>query len=516
MKLILPHKNDFSSSLVVFLVALPLCLGIAFATGLPAITGVISGIAGGLIVGLLSGSQLSVSGPAAGLIVVVTTAISSLNNDLNLFFTSVFLAGILQIIFGVLRVGFFGEFVPTSVIKGMMAAIGFILIFKQIPHLVGYDGDYEGDENFIQADGNNTITELFHASVHSEAVVIGLTCMLLLIFFDSKRMKNTLLLKIAPPFLIVVLVGIILNVTSKYLGITEQLEAEHFIQLPSLDTASSLFIWNKLNLENFFNSTVWVQATIIAIVASLETLLNIEATDKFDDQKRITPPNRELLAQGIGNAASGLFGGLPVTSVVVRSSSNRLAGGKTKWSAFMHGIWLLMAVLFLGPYLNMVPLSALAAILIMVGYKLTKPAIFKDIWKEGIAQFLPFIATFLAIYFSDMLKGVIVGLAFGLFFVIRSNFKSAIRVTKGDNNDSLLRFRKEVSFLNKPALKKALLKIPEGSFLLIDARKCEFMDPDILEILQDFIVSAKVKNIRIELNKNNWGELPEVLKNIKL
>jgi MFS superfamily sulfate permease-like transporter len=261
---------------------------------------------------------------------------------------------------------------------------------------------------------------------------------------------------------------------------------------------------------------VWVQAAIIAIVASLETLLNIEATDKFDDEKRITPPNRELLAQGIGNAASGLFGGLPVTSVVVRSSSNRLAGAKTKWSAFMHGVWLLMAVLFLGPYLNMVPLSALAAILIMVGFKLTKPVIFRDLWKEGIAQFLPFIATFLAIYFSDMLKGVMVGLAFGLFFVIRSNFKSAIRVTKGDNNDAILRFRKEVSFLNKPALKKALMKIPEGSFLLIDARKCEFMDPDILEIIQNFIVSSKSKNIRIELNKNNWGELPEVLKTIKL
>ena len=496
--------------------ALPLCLGIAFATGLPAITGVVAGISGGLIVGLISGSQLSVSGPAAGLIVVVTTALSSLNNDLNLFFTSVFLAGLIQLFFGAIRLGFLGEFVPTSVIKGMMAAIGFILIFKQIPHLVGYDGDFEGDEDFFQADGNNTITEIFHATIHSEAIVIGLVCLLLLIFLDSKRMKDSLLLKIAPPFLIVVAIGILLNLTSKYFGIAEQLEAEHMIQLPPLETASNLFIWNKLDLVNFINPNVWVQASIIAIVASLETLLNIEATDKFDEQKRITPPNRELFAQGIGNAASGLLGGLPVTSVVVRSSSNRLAGAKTKWSAFMHGVWLLMAVLFLGTYLNLVPLSALAAILIMVGYKLTKPAIFRDLWKEGIAQFLPFIATFLAIYFSDMLKGVIVGLAFGLFFVIRSNFKSAIRVTKGDNNDSLLRFRKEVSFLNKPALKKALLKIPEGSFLLIDARKCEFMDPDILEILQDFIVSSKVKNIRIELNKNNWGELPEVLKTIKL
>ncbi|MEY3836110.1 MAG: hypothetical protein RI989_1538, partial [Bacteroidota bacterium] len=418
MKFITPHKNDISASLVVFLVALPLCLGIAFATGLPAITGVIAGIAGGLIVGTISGSQLSVSGPAAGLIVVVTTAISSLNNDLSLFFTAVMLAGVIQIIFGILKTGFLGEFIPTSVIKGMMAAIGFILIFKQIPHLVGFDGDFEGDEDFFQKDGNNTITELFHATIHSEAVLIGLTCLILLIVLDLPKLKNTVLLKIVPPFLIVVIVGIVLNLTSAYLGVQEQLSNEHLIQLPDLSTASNLFLWNNFNFANFLNPLIWIQAAIIAIVASLETLLNIEATDKFDDQKRITPPNRELFAQGIGNAFSGFFGG-----VVVRSSSNRLAGAKTKWSAMLHGLWLLCAILFLGPFLNLVPLSALAAILIMVGYKLTKPAIFRDLWREGISQFLPFVATFLAIYFSDMLKGVLIGLAFGLFFVIRSNFK---------------------------------------------------------------------------------------------
>jgi MFS superfamily sulfate permease-like transporter len=516
MKFTTPHKNDISASLVVFLVALPLCLGIAFATGLPAITGVIAGIAGGLIVGTISGSQLSVSGPAAGLIVVVTTAISTLNNDLSLFFTAVMLAGVIQIILGILKTGFLGEFIPTSVIKGMMAAIGFILIFKQIPHLIGFDGDFEGDEDFFQKDGNNTITELFHATIHSEAVLIGLTCLILLIILDLPKLKNTVLLKIVPPFLIVVIVGIILNLTSSYLGIHEQLTSEHLIQLPDLSTASNLFLWNNFNFANFLNPLIWIQAAIIAIVASLETLLNIEATDKFDEQKRITPPNRELFAQGIGNAFSGFFGGLPVTSVVVRSSSNRLAGAKTKWSAVLHGVWLLCAVLFLGPFLNLVPLSALAAILIMVGYKLTKPSIFKAIWKDGIAQFLPFIATFLAIYFSDMLKGVLIGLAFGLFFVIRSNFKSAIRLTKGDNNDTLLRFRKEVSFLNKPTLKKILMTIPENSYLLIDARKCEFMDQDIIEIIQDFVINSKSKNITIELNKNNWGELPEVLKSIKL
>jgi MFS superfamily sulfate permease-like transporter len=516
MKFNLPHQNDYSSSLVVFLVALPLCLGIAFASGLPAITGVISGICGGLLVGAISGSQQSVSGPAAGLLVVVTTAISSLNNDLSLFFTAVLLAGIIQIVLGIFKTGFLGGFIPTSVIKGMMASIGFILIFKQIPHLIGFDGDFEGDEDFFQRDGNNTISEIFHATVHSEAVLIGLSCLILLIILDIPRIKNSVILKIAPPFLVVVILGVLLNMTSSFIGVKEQLENEHLIQLPPLNTAADLFLWKNFNFGNLSNSTVWIQAFIIAIVASLETLLNIEATDKFDEEKRITPPNRELIAQGIGNAFSGLFGGLPVTSVVVRSSSNRLAGAKTKWSAILHGFWLLCAILFLGKYLNLVPLSALAAILIFVGYKLTKPAIFRELWTKGIPQFLPFIATFLAIYFSDMLRGVLIGIAFGMFFVIRSNFRSAFRITTGDNNDFLLRFRTEVSFLNKPALKKALMLVPINSCLFIDARKCDFMDPDIIEIIQDFVISSKLKNIRIELNKNNWGELPEVLKTIKI
>jgi len=516
MKFNLPHQNDYSSSLVVFLVALPLCLGIAFASGLPAITGVISGICGGLLVGAISGSQQSVSGPAAGLLVVVTTAISSLNNDLSLFFTAVLLAGIIQIVLGIFKTGFLGGFIPTSVIKGMMASIGFILIFKQIPHLIGFDGDFEGDEDFFQRDGNNTISEIFHATVHSEAVLIGLSCLILLIILDIPQIKNSVILKIAPPFLVVVILGVLLNMTSSFIGVKEQLENEHLIQLPPLNTAADLFLWKNFNFGNLSNSTVWIQAFIIAIVASLETLLNIEATDKFDEEKRITPPNRELIAQGIGNAFSGLFGGLPVTSVVVRSSSNRLAGAKTKWSAILHGFWLLCAILFLGKYLNLVPLSALAAILIFVGYKLTKPAIFRELWTKGIPQFLPFIATFLAIYFSDMLRGVLIGIAFGMFFVIRSNFRSAFRITTGDNNDFLLRFRTEVSFLNKPALKKALMLVPINSCLFIDARKCDFMDPDIIEIIQDFVISSKLKNIRIELNKNNWGELPEVLKTIKI
>ena len=327
---------------------------------------------------------------------------------------------------------------------------------------------------------------------------------------------SSIVLKIAPPFLVVVVLGIFLNLYSSFFGITEQLGNEHLIQLPPLSTAADLFLWNKFSLDSLLNSAVWMQAFIIAIVASLETILNIEATDKFDEEKRITPPNRELVAQGIGNIFSGLFGGLPVTSVVVRSSSNRLAGAKTKWSAILHGFWLLCAILFLGQYLNLVPLSALAAILIFVGFKLTKPSIFRDLWFEGISQFLPFIATFLAIYFSDMLKGVLIGIAFGMFFIIRTNFKSAIQITKGDNNDILLRFRKDVSFLNKPLLKKTFMRIPPNSYLLIDARKCEFMDPDIIEIIQDFVISSKSKNIRIELNKNNWGELPQVLKTLKL
>lgn len=510
------HPQDLYSSLVVFIVALPLCLGIAHASGVSPLSGIVAGIIGGIIVGLISKSNISVSGPAAGLIVVLTTAISSLGGDFNLLFASVLVAGVFQVIFGILRLGFLGEFVPSSVIKGMMAAIGFILIFKQLPHLIGFDKDYEGDESFFQEDGHNTFSELLYSSTHSEAVFIGVICLLILIFFESKYAKKNPILNRIPALLLVVLVGVFLNQFSYLLGISEQLEGEHLIQLPNLIQTEEPVYFLFFHTSDFLNPLVLMNAFIIAVVASLESLLNLEAADKMDTQKRVTPPNRELIAQGFGNTISGLFGGLPVTSVVVRSSANFFAGAKTKTSAILHGVWLLIAVVFLAKTLNLIPLAALAAILIMVGYKLTKPSVFKSIWKAGLAQFLPFIATFLGVVFTDLLKGVVIGIIVGLYYVIRSNFHSAIRVTKGDNNDYLIRFRKEVSFLNKALLKRKLSEIAPNSFILIDATKCEFMDPDIIEIIRDFHTFAKTNNIDIEFNKNDWGEIPKHFQTISI
>jgi MFS superfamily sulfate permease-like transporter len=300
------------------------------------------------------------------------------------------------------------------------------------------------------------------------------------------------------------------------LGISEQLEGEHLIQLPNLIQTEEPVYFLFFHTSDFLNPLVLMNAFIIAVVASLESLLNLEAADKMDTQKRVTPPNRELIAQGFGNTISGLFGGLPVTSVVVRSSANFFAGAKTKTSTILHGVWLLIAVVFLAKTLNLIPLAALAAILIMVGYKLTKPSVFKSIWKAGLAQFLPFIATFLGVVFTDLLKGVVIGIIVGLYYVIRSNFHSAIRVTQGNNNDYLIRFRKEVSFLNKALLKRKLSEIAPNSFILIDATKCEFMDPDIIEIIRDFHTFAKTNNIDIEFNKNDWGEIPKHFQTISI
>jgi MFS superfamily sulfate permease-like transporter len=507
---------DLYSSLVVFIVALPLCLGIAHASGVSPLAGIVAGISGGIIVGLVSKSSLSVSGPAAGLIVVITTAISSLNGDLNLLFASIVVAGLLQILFGFFKFGFLGEFVPSSVIKGMMAAIGFILIFKQFPHLIGFDKDYEGDESFFQEDGHNTFSELLYSSTHTEAVFIGVICLLTLIFFESKYIKKSTVLSKIPSLLLVVVLGVILNQLSHFIGISEQLEGEHLIQLPNLIKSEEPIYFLFFHTSDFLHPLVLLNGVIIAVVASLESLLNLEASDKMDVQKRVTPANRELIAQGLGNTVSGLFGGLPVTSVVVRSSANYFAGAKTKSSTILHGFWLVFAVVFFANTLNLIPLSALAAILIMVGYKLTKPSVFKAIWKAGLAQFLPFIATFLGVVFTDLLKGVVIGIIVGLYYVIRSNFHSAIRVTKGDNKDYLIRFRKEVSFLNKSLLKRELAQINSDSFVLIDATKCEFMDPDIIEIIRDFNVFSASKNIVVEFNKNDWGEIPKYFQNISI
>lgn len=496
-------KNDLPASLVVFLVALPLCLGIALGSQAPLFSGIIAGIIGGIVVGLLSGSQLSVSGPAAGLTTIVAAAILKLP-AFEAFLIAVVICGFFQLILGFLKAGIIGDYVPSSVIKGMLAAIGLILILKQFPHLIGYDKDFEGDESFLQPDNENTFTELFRSVgfLSPVAVLIGVLSLGFQFFWESFTSKRKGIIKMIPAPLIVVMIGVSLNELFKANGSAFAIAEEHMVNIPvaaSTDEFLSFFRfpdWSKILLKD-----VWIAGFTLALVASLETLLSLEAVDDLDPYQRASPTNRELKAQGIGNIVSGLIGGLPITSVIVRSSANVNAGARTKMSAVYHGGLLLLSVALIPGLLNLIPKSALAAILIYTGYKLAKPALFVAYFKKGWDQFLPFAITVLAILLTDLLIGVLIGIAAGLFFVMRSNFRSAVFMIN-DGNKFLVRLRKDVSFLNKPIIKSKLENIPEDTFVLIDAGKADFIDKDVIEVIEDFMMHAHLKNITVELKKS--------------
>lgn len=489
---------DIPAAIVVFLVALPLCLGVAVASDAAPITGIIAGMVGGIVIGLLSGSQLSVSGPAAGLTAIVASAIGKLPTY-EVFLVAVVLAGVFQVLLGFLKAGVIGDFIPNSVIKAMLAAIGLILILKQFPHLVGYDVDPEGDESFFQKDNENTFTEIGNALARFTpgAIVIGLVSVGILLLFERKFIKKQAIFKFIPGPLVVVAAGILLNTLFKSSFPGLALGAEHLVQLDAFNNPLDFFkALPSPDFSGILNKDVFIVAITIALVASIETLLSIEAVDKIDPQKRISPTNRELKAQGIGNMVSGLLGGLPVTSVIVRSSANVSAGGKSKLSTITHGVLLLLSVLFIPGLLNLIPLSALAAVLILTGYKLAKISIFKEYYKKGWDQFIPFIVTVVAILLTDLLVGIFIGLLVGVYFVLRSNYKSAIFTIK-DEYRYLIRFRKEVTFLNKASLKAHLERIPDNTAVLIDATKSEFIDTDIVELVNDFIVNAETRGIRV-------------------
>ncbi len=496
--------SDFPASIVVFLVALPLCLGVAVASDAAPITGLIAGMVGGIVVGFLSGSSLSVSGPAAGLTAIVATAINKMPTY-EIFLVSVVLAGVFQLLLGFLRAGIIGDFIPNSVIKGMLAAIGIILILKQMPHLVGYDMVPEGDISFVQTGDENTFTTLLHAvkRFNAGAIIIGFVSVGILLLFDSKALKAIKVFKLIPGALLVVLAGIGLNALFQLFFPELSLEKEHLVQLDAFDTPVAFF--RSLPFPNFsaiFDKEVLLTGFTIALVASIETLLSLEAVDKIDPQKRISPTNRELKAQGIGNMVSGLLGGIPLTSVIVRSSANVTSGGKTKLSAMMHGGWLLLSVLFIPGVLNLIPLSALAAILILTGYKLAKIKLFREHFQAGLNQFIPFVVTILAILLTDLLIGILIGMITGFFFVLRSNFVAGIFLQK-DEGRYLIRFRRNVSFLNKATLKAMLGKIPNDSAVLFDASKSEFMDNDIVDLVNDFVVNAATRDIRVYFKQIN-------------
>ncbi|MEO2051757.1 SulP family inorganic anion transporter [Flagellimonas beolgyonensis] len=497
-------KNDLPASIVVFFVALPLCLGIALASGAPLFSGLIAGIVGGIIVGALSGSQIGVSGPAAGLAAIVLTAIGTLGGYEN-FLVAVVLGGLIQIVFGLLKAGVIAYYFPSSVIKGMLTGIGIIIILKQIPHFFGYDADPEGDWAFFQVDGENTFSEIINTInyISPGASIIAIVGLAILILWDKVLSKKGKIFELVQGPLVAVVLGILYFSVTKgnsTLGISE----EHLVSVPVPDSFESFMgFFSFPNFGAITNTEIWVTAFTIALVASLETLLCVEATDKLDPMKRVTPANRELFAQGVGNSISGLIGGLPVTQVIVRSSANIQSGGKSKASAIIHGFLLLASVILIPKLLNMIPLSVLAAILFVVGYKLAKPSLFKTMYNLGWKQFVPFIVTVVAIVFTDLLVGICLGLAVGIVVILIKSYQNSHFLhiqDKGDDGHRIkMTLAEEVTFFNKGAILKELDKIPENSYLELDVVKTRYLDNDIIEILDDFGSKAKNKNIHVKL-----------------
>ena len=490
-------KADFRASLIVFLVALPLCLGVALASNAPLSSGIIAGIIGGLVVGCLSNSSVSVSGPAAGLTVIISAAVSDLGS-FHVLTLSVFFAGIIQIIFSLAKGGTIGNYFPSSVIKGMLAAIGLILILKQFPHAIGYDADFMGDESFSQADGQNTFSEIIIAikSIQMGSALVAIVSMLLMMMWEKGASRGKQIFQLIPGALVAVITSILINEIFKVALPSLVIEAKHLVALPNIGEALSMPDWSALS-----NLKVYTTAGVIAIVASIESLLSIEAADKIDEQKRVTSKNRELLAQGVGNAISGLIGGLPVTAVIVRTSANVNGGAKTKLSTIFHGFWLLICVVTIPFVLNLIPLSCLAAVLILVGYKLTKLDLIKKMYAKGPNQFVPFVITILAIIFTDLLVGIIIGMMVGFIFVIRSSIhKAIVMVSEGKNY--LIRFHKDVSFLQKKVLVDLFEQIPPNSSVVIDGSRNVYVDDDIAELIEEYLLRAQSNNIKVELKKS--------------
>ncbi|MBC5838678.1 SulP family inorganic anion transporter [Flavobacterium muglaense] len=496
-------KSDFASGLVVFLVALPLCLGIAMASGAPLFSGIISGIIGGIVVGYLSKSHLSVSGPAAGLTAIILTAITDFG-AFDIFLTSVFLAGIFQLVLGFIKAGSISNYFPTNVIEGMLAGIGVIIILKQLPHAFGYDADFEGDQSFSQSNGDNSFSSLFDVFNHVQLGAIAITVVSLIILISWDKVPFLKKLKLVPGALIAVVAGIILNEFFIRTGSSMAIANEHLVSLPvpsSFEELKGIIV--TPNFAGITNPKVWVVGLTIAIVASIETLLCIEASDRMDEQKRYTDTNIELKAQGIGNMISALLGGLPMTSVVVRTSANNAAGAKSKMSAIIHGVLLLISVLAIPVILNKIPLATLATILILVGYKLAKPATFIHFWEKGKYQFIPFVATLVAVVTTDLLKGVALGIIISIIFILKGNLKRAYSFKKEEYVDGdiiHIDLAQEVSFLNKAAIKSTLSDIPENSKVIINAQDTVYIAHDILDLIKEFKETRAVdENIKVKL-----------------
>jgi MFS superfamily sulfate permease-like transporter len=499
-------KNDLPAGIVVFFVAVPLCLGIALASGAPLFAGIIAGMVGGIVVGVASASPLGVSGPAAGLAVIVLTAIGTLGGSYQAFLTALVLAGIIQLLLGYAKAGFIAYFFPSSVIKGMLTGIGLLIILKQIPHAIGWDKDSIGDDAFMQADGQNTFSEITKAFefITPGALLIAVISLAILILWDTVLIKKHKIFQLIQGPIVVVVLGIFMNMAYAKGILPFSLNDKQIVSIPVPASFQSFF--GQFTFPDFSalkNIEVWKIAFVLAIVASLETLLCVEATDKLDPDKRVTPTNRELKAQGLGNIVSGLIGGLPVTQVIVRSSANINFGAKTKMSAILHGVFLLISAILIASILNLIPLASLAAILLMVGYKLAKPSLFKQMYKLGWEQFIPFVATIVAIIATDLLKGITVGILVGIFYTLRHSYRNSHHVkdvVSDDNGKAVhhLVLAEEVSFFNKASLLNTLDAIPTNSKVIIDCTNSKSIAYDVIEIIKDYELNAKSKNIELE------------------
>jgi MFS superfamily sulfate permease-like transporter len=498
-------RYDVPAGIVVFFVAVPLCLGIALASGAPLFSGLIAGIVGGIVVGSISGSSVGVSGPAAGLTVIVLTAIQQLNS-FEVFLVAVVIAGGIQIVLGILKAGVIAYYFPSSVIKGMLTAIGIIIILKQIPHALGYDADYEGDFSFLQMDGHNTFSELVYMldAITPGAIVVSIISLVILFIWEAHLVRRYPVLKYVQGPLVAVAFGIFYQfITSNYFP-EWSLTDEHLVNVPVANSLADFFSqFTTPDFSGLFQSQVWLVALTLGVVASLESLLSTEATDKLDPYKRITNTNRELIAQGTGNIVSGLIGGLPITQVILRSSANVHSGAKTKLAAISHGFMLLLCVLLIPEILNMVPLAVLASVLLVIGYKLANFEVFRQVARLGWSQFLPFIATIIGIVFTDLLKGIVVGVVVAIVILLRNTYRNSHMLRRepmdsGTDNVKMT-LAEEVFFLNKAKIKKDLSELPKGAHLTIDMSRSVLIDYDVLEVIDNFKDQAKSKNINVTL-----------------
>jgi len=497
--------NDFTAGLLVFLAALPLCLGIALASGAPLFAGLVAGIVGGIVVGTLSGSEISVSGPAAGLAVIVVEAITQIGSY-EAFLVAVILAGLIQLLMGWLKAGRLSSFFPDSVIKGMLVGIGIVIVLKQIPHALGRDTNYEGEFEFSQlADRENTLSEIYRALVTARpgAILISLATILILVFWNQLAERKIRFFQILPAALIVVLAGVGFNqffghfIPSLYLGDSN----EHMVLIPVVSSNNGLAsIFDFPDFSILKDTRIYGIAATIALVASLETLINLEASDRIDPLRRVSPASQELVAQGAGNVISGLIGGLPITSLVVRTSVNVYGRSKSRLSTVIQGVLLAFSIFLAGSVLNHIPLACVAALLIVIGYQLARPGIFASVYREGFSQFIPFIVTVLGIVFINLLAGILIGLFVGFLFVLYTNSQSSFRVIR-DGKNVLVKFQKDIYFVSKPQLKETLLSLKAGDSVLVDGRYASFIDHDIYTLLTDFAQTARNMGIQYELRE---------------